>query len=120
MGSAFAGFIVGFWQAGKLHRFATYANSRILGLQVNDQQVWWQMHNHSHRLEIVATQAEGGLLLAPTPEGMGRRIAETLNASILVRLINRKTGQVEFEDNGKYAGLEAVGDMSKLIQMAVR
>ncbi len=119
LGSAFAGFIVGFWQDGKLHRFATYANSRILGLEVNDQQIRWQMRNSTHRLEITATQAEGGLLQAPTPEGMGRRIAETLNASIFMRLINRKNNQVEFEGQGEYAGLEAVGDLQKLIRMAV-
>ncbi|HSM24819.1 MAG TPA: hypothetical protein VK856_08165, partial [Anaerolineaceae bacterium] len=59
----------------------------------------------------------GGLLLAPTPEGMGRRIAETLKASIHVRLINLKTGDVEFDDSGKYAGLEAVGDLEKLTRM---
>ena len=118
LGSAFTGFIVGFWHAGKLHRFATYANSKILDLKVDDQHVHWQMRNRTHKLEIVATQAEGGLLLAPTPEGMGRRIAETLNASIHVRLINLKTEDIEFDDVGKYAGLEAVGDLDKLIRMA--
>jgi hypothetical protein len=119
LGSAFAGFIVGFWQGGKLHRFATYDSSRILALEVDDRQVRWQMRNRSHRLEILATQAEGGLLQAPTPEGMGRRIAETLNASIFVRLINRSTGTVEFEGKGDYAGLEVVGDLDKLIRMAI-
>ena len=118
LGNAFAGFIVGFWQDGQLHRFATYANSRITHLSVNDQQVSWIMQNRTHRLEILAAQAEGGQLLAPTPAGMGRRIAETLSASIAVRLINRRTNQVEFDDLGKYAGLEAVGDMNKLIKMA--
>ena len=117
--SAFSGFIVGFWQEGKLHRFATYANSRILGLAVDDQHVRWQMHNRTHRLEIVATQAEGGLLLAPTPEGMGRRIAETLNSTIHVKLVHLKSGIVEFDGQGVYAGLEAVGDLEKLRHMAV-
>ncbi len=117
--SAFAGFIVGFWRNGKLQRFATYANSRILGLEVDDQHVRWQMRNRTHRLEIVATQAEGGLLLAPTPEGMGRRIAETLSAKIHVRLVNLKSGVAEFDDVGQYAGLEAVGDLEKLKRMAV-
>jgi hypothetical protein len=118
--SAFAGFIVGFWQDGKLQRFATYANSRILQLVVDDQHVRWQMRNQTHRLEILATQAEGGLLRAPTPEGMGRRIAETLNATIHVRLINLKSGMVEFDGQGDYAGLEAVGDMEKLREMALK
>lgn len=119
LGSAFAGFIVGFWQDGKLYRFATYANSRILGLEVDDQHVRWQMRNRTHQLEIVSTQAEGGLLHAPTPEGMGRRIAETLSASIHLRLINLKSGDVKFDGVGEYAGLEAVGDLEKLKRMAV-
>lgn len=119
MRSAFAGFIVGFWQDGKLHRFATYANSKILGLVVDDLHVRWQMCNRTHRLEIIATQAEGGLLHAPTPEGMGRRIAETLSATIHVRLVNLRSNDVEFDDVGEYGGLEAVGDLDKLIRMAV-
>ena len=77
------------------------------------------MRIKSHRLEIVATQAEGALLQAPTPEGMGRRIAETLNAKIHVRLVNLKSGEIEFDEEGKYAGLEAVGDLQKLIKMAL-
>jgi hypothetical protein len=60
------------------------------------------------------------LLRAPTPEGMGRRIAETLNATIHVRLINLKSGMVEFDGQGDYAGLEAVGDMEKLREMALK
>ncbi|MAT41890.1 MAG: hypothetical protein CL609_06080 [Anaerolineaceae bacterium] len=120
MGSAFAGFIVGFWQNGKLHRFATYANSRINNLSVNDKYVVWTMQNRTHILEIQARQAQGGLLLAPTPQGMGRRIPETLSANIHVRLINRKINNVEFEGTGDYAGLEVVGKMDKLINMAIK
>lgn len=119
LGNAFAGFIVRFWQAGKLHRFASYTNSRILKLAVDEHHVQWLMRIKSHRLEIVATQAEGALLQAPTPEGMGRRIAETLNAKIHVRLVNLKSGEIEFDEEGKYAGLEAVGDLQKLIKMAL-
>jgi len=50
---------------------------------------------------------------------MGRRIAETLSATIHVRLINLKSGDLEFDGVGNYAGLEAVGDLEKLIRMAV-
>ncbi len=117
MGNAFAGFIVGLWQDGRLHRFATYANSRILELAVDDQHVRWVMRNRTHRLEILATRSAGGLLLAPTPTGMGRRIAETLSAVISVRLVHLKTGEVEFEGTGKFAGLEAVGELDRLQEM---
>lgn len=119
MGGSFAGFIVGLWRDGHLHRFATYTRSRILELKVGDQHVRWVMRNHTHRLEINATRSEGGLLLAPTPQGMGRRIAETLSAVAAVRLVNLGTGEVEFEGVGEFAGLETVGDMERLQQMAL-
>ena len=51
------------------------------------------MRNRTHRLEILATRSDGGLLLAPTPAGMGRRIAETLSAEIAVRLVHLKNGR---------------------------
>lgn len=117
MGKAFAGFIVGLWRDGRLHRFATYASSRILLLEVDDQHVRWQMRNRTHRLEIQALRSQGGLLMAPTPQGMGRRIAETLNAVIDVRLVDLKSGEVEFEGTGEAAGLEAVGDLERLQEM---
>ncbi len=48
--------------------------------------------------------------------------AETLNAKIHVRLVHLKSEMVEFDGQGEwdYAGLEAVGDLEKLIRMAVR
>ena len=117
LGGAFAGFTVGFWQDGFLHRFATFNNSQIQELVVDDHQVHWKMRNRTHQLVILASQAEGGLLLAPTPQGMGRRIAETLNAKIQVKLINNKSDLVEFNGQGQFAGLETVGDLDKLIKM---
>lgn len=47
-------------------------------------------------------------------------VAETLSASIFVRLINKRTKIIEFEGTGDYAGLEVVGDMEKLIKMAIQ
>jgi hypothetical protein len=79
--------------------------------------VRWVMRNRTHRLEILAMRSEGGLLMAPTPQGMGRRIAETLSAEINVRLIRLTTGMVEFNGKGNYAGLEAVGDLDHLMKM---
>ena len=117
LGNVFAGFIVGLWRDGRLHRFATYNNSHILLLEVNNQQVRWQMRNRTHRLEIEASGSKGGLLMAPTPQGMGRRISETLNAAIRVRLFDDKSDSVEFEGTGQMAGLEVVGDMEKLLAM---
>ena len=68
---------------------------------------------------MIASRAEGGLLIAPTPSGMDRRIAETLDARVSVRLSQRNSrgNQVIFEDEGRNAGLEAVGDLDRLRRM---
>jgi hypothetical protein len=50
---------------------------------------------------------------------MDRRIAETLDARVSVRLSQRSSrgNQVIFEDEGRNAGLEAVGDLDRLRQI---
>ncbi len=113
MRSAFPGFIVGFWHAGVLHRFATYLGSRVERLELNCSEINWTLVNHTHRLEITADRAHAGLLHAPGDAGMGRRVAESLSADFQVRL-SHKNGAEIFADLGKWAGLEVVGDVSRL------
>jgi hypothetical protein len=63
-----------------------------------------------------AVRARGGLINAPTTGDMGRRIAETLDATVDVRLLATGDGQerVVFEGSGRHAGLEAAGDLAYL------
>ena len=68
------------------------------------------------RLELRACRAEGGLLLGPTRQEMGKRVNETLKASVEVRLIG-KDGETVFQGNGRYAGLEVHGDIERLLKM---
>jgi hypothetical protein len=117
--NSFAGFITGLWHEGQLHRFATYTRASIERLEVLDERVTLVARDKRHRLEVYATRAEGGLLKAPTVTGMERRIAETLNAKVEVRLIalEQRHPQVLFEGAGQHAGLEAVGDLTRLIEL---
>jgi hypothetical protein len=82
-------------------------------------QVRMEVANRRYTLEMIAYRAQGGLLSAPAPSGMDRRIAETLDASVAVRLSQRgsRGSQILFEDEGRNAGLEAVGDLDHLRQM---
>ena len=114
LGNSFKGFIVGFWQDGKLHRFTTYRNSKIESLEISDDHVAWVLRNRTHRLRLNARRAQGGLLRGPTPLDMGGRVMETLSASIDVRLETLK-GAVLFEGTGEHAGLEVVGDSQRLM-----
>jgi tocopherol cyclase len=114
IGSSFKGFIVGFWQDGKLHRFTTYLNSKIESLEISDTQVTWVLRNRTHRLQVNAFRAEGGLLRGPTHLDMGKRVIETLNASIQVKLETLQ-GDVLFDGIGENAGLEVIGDVQRLL-----
>ncbi len=72
-----------------------------------------------HLLEMKATRREGGLLRAPTLEGMGRRIGETLDAVVEVRLfaLEAPGAGLLFQEKGRHAGLEAAGDLDRLLQI---
>jgi tocopherol cyclase len=109
MGNSFAGFIVGVWVEGRLYRFTTYLGARIERLEVNDQYVFWRLASRDQALELKASRAAGNLLRAPTPMGLDRRIAETLDGLVDVRLWDR--GGLIFSGVGRNAGLEIVGTL---------
>jgi tocopherol cyclase len=115
VGNAFRGFIVGFWLNGKLHRFATYSGARIKLLQIYDDHVDWVLQNRRYRLFLTACRVQGGLLRGPTRLDMGKRVLETLNATVQVRLETLK-GTLVFEGVGAHTGLEVMGDLPRLIQ----
>jgi tocopherol cyclase len=116
IGSAFPGFIIGFWHAGTLYRFATYTGAETEHLDITDERITWIVRDKHHLLEMKATRREGGLLRAPTLEGMGRRIGETLNATVEVRLFGLRApgAGLLFGGTGRHAGLEAAGDLGRL------
>jgi len=113
---SFPGFIIGLWHAGRLYRFATYTGARSERLDITDQEVTWVVRDRHHRLEMRAVRAEGGLLQAPTTMDMGRRIAETLDATVGVGLytLEGSGSRLLFQGTGRHAGLEAVGDLARL------
>jgi tocopherol cyclase len=127
---SFPGFIAGLWHDGVLYRFATYTGAAIERLELTDRQATLAVRNKRYRLEMVATRAEGGLLHAPTTVDMGRRIAETLTATVEVRLTEvteipaggprrgRPGGRTLFQGTGRHAGMEAVGNLERLAEMA--
>jgi hypothetical protein len=116
---SFPGFIVGLWHGGTLYRFATYTGARIEQLDITDERVTWTIADRKHRLSMTAARTEGGLLQAPTTVDMGRRIAETLSATVQVELarIQGRDSEPVFRDTGRHAGLEIVGDLARLRAM---
>ncbi len=113
LSSSFRGFIVGLWHQDRLFKFASYTGARIEKLVIGEHTVEWVIRDRHHRLEMSARQAPGGVLLGPTKAEMGKRVTETLSATVDVRL-SRISGEVLFEERGRYAGLEVNGNLARL------
>lgn len=112
--SAFRGFIVGLWHRGQLLKFANYTGARARQFEIDDNEVRWSMTSRSGlHLALTADRVSGGLLHAPIRTQMHRRVEETLDSSIRVRLTGRD-GRVIFDDVGECAGLEVHGDLVEL------
>lgn len=115
VGQAFRGFIVGLWLDGELYRFTTYSGAQIESLEIFDDHVDWVLRNRQNRLSLTACRVQGGLLHGPTRLDMGKRVLETLNATVQVRLETLK-GALLFEGVGAHTGLEVMGDLPRLLR----
>jgi len=113
--SEFRGHIVGLLHRGELHRFATYTGATTTRLEIDDDEVRWHLRSKQGSvLELTADRPRGGLLHAPVRTEMHRRVEETLDATIRVRLLDR-SGVVLLDDVGTCGGLEVHGDLDKLL-----
>jgi tocopherol cyclase len=116
MRSAFRGFICGLWHQGQLYRFATYTRARMEDLKVFEDHIEWVLRDRRYRLEMRASRPQGGSLLGPDRVEMGKRIVETMSSTVEVRL-STLSGQEIFAGVGRHAGLEAHGDLDRLLTM---
>ncbi len=119
-GRSFPGFIIGLLHDGFLYRFATYTGAKIEQFAIDEATISLSVRDRRHRLEMVAQRAATtGQLYAPSERGMERRIPETLGATVEVQLSTVKGGnsQIIFQETGRHAGLEAVGDLPLLVDM---
>ncbi len=117
LGSAFRGFVIGLWHAGRLYRFTTYTGATLERLSLTDTGVRLSMLTAQHRLDISANRSQGGLLHGPYRLDMLQRVAESLTAAVEVRIAAR-TGEGErllFSGIGQHAGLEINGDLEQIL-----
>jgi tocopherol cyclase len=119
-GSCFRGFIIGFLQDGYLHKFATYTGAKLRDLSIDDREIRFIVSDMHHRLVVTAQRAAGGWLQAPGAEGMGARVAETLNGVIDLEFSEKEGSGWKplFRGQGAHAGVEAAGDLPLLLRMS--
>jgi hypothetical protein len=117
LGSHFPGFLCAarLSEAGsprQVQVWATWNGSRIEALKVDDSTVSLSITRKDERLSLKLDRKRGGLLLAPVAGAMERRIAESIDSTMNVRL--ERKGQVVYEGRAPKAGLETVGNLAEL------
>ena len=115
MGRTFRGMIVGLMHDQQLYRFATYTGAKTIYLNINASTVHWVVRDRHHELTIYANSGRAGDLRGPSRSDMGRRVPETLQATIQVVLTDIHTKQVMYIDLGRCGGLELGGEYNELL-----
>lgn len=106
--SFFWGFIAFLYTDGNIYRFATYNRSHITKLCRDDAAIHISMENASHRIDITVYTKKAAPLMAPANGNMIRKIHESIDSEIEVRLYDSYRNMI-FEDGAKRAGLEIEG-----------
>lgn len=113
LGKSFTGFLGFFLLNGTIRRFATYTNAKLVLEQISLNTVKITIKDKENSYEIEALRNEVGLLKAPVKGSMDRRIPESINAVINLKVLDNK-GNIIFNDSTSIAGLELVGDKKNL------
>lgn len=110
---SFPGFFALLLADGRIRRFATYTGARVSRFALQGRDLEVDIQAGGQRLILRALRSHEGVLLAPVQGAMDRRIAESIDARLSVRLEGPR-GEVLFEGTGENGGLEVVGDVDSL------
>jgi hypothetical protein len=114
--SSFRGALAGVWHQQRLYRFATYTGAKLTGLEFDDTHVRMTWEDRTHCLELSTERRSGGLLHAPIRTEMHKRVEESMDGELRVKLTTR-SGDVVLDDVGRAAGLEVHGGLERLQRM---
>ena len=115
IGSSFVGFICALWINNELIRFTTYNFCSLRQVIVTAEKVQIRLRHPKYILEIDADRSDSTSLASPIQGFMDGRIEESMTACIHIKLTERKSGSVIFEEVGEHAGLEVAGNYNKLL-----
>ena len=113
--SSFVGFIAGLWYDNQLIRFTTYNFSKLLKSQLSGNQVFIDLENPKYSLQVIANRTRSTELASPIHGAMQGKIEESMTAALHLKLKDKRSGEIIFEDFGKNAGLEVAGNTSEIL-----
>lgn len=108
----FKGVIAGLWHKGVLYSFTTYqgVNAQVIRKESDLTEI--VLKQGRKKLWLRAERQQSGSLNAPTTAGMNRRIMESLDAQLHLKLWAGK--RLVFDEVGQRGGLEIVNQMIDL------
>jgi len=107
LGKFFMGFIAFVYLDGQYFKFATYNNSNLTKINQKGRELQIEMENKKYKLVVLAKTHNSGDLIAPHLGNMTRRIKESIDSEVSVKLLDRND-QLIFEDHSNRAGLEII------------
>jgi hypothetical protein len=107
LGRYFMGFICFIYVDGTFYRFTTYNRSKISRVRYSGGELFMAFENRKFSLELTAAAKTSAELKAPALGSMSRRIKESIDSEVHVRLFDRDRTLL-FEDTGRRTGLEIV------------
>lgn len=110
---SFTGFLCVILLDGKIHRYANYTGAKLKSIRLTNDLVKVEIQDKQHLIVVEAKHAARGLLAAPLNGAMDRRISESVDAVINVKITDRLAHKI-FSGTGNTAGLELVGNMDEL------
>jgi hypothetical protein len=113
--SAFIGFIAGLWFENKLYRFTTYNRTKLKRCLISKKEVHLMLENKKFLLEIIAMRDQATELASPILGMMEGHIEESMTSTVNVKLTDKNSGVIVFNDTGRNAGLEVAGNIKELI-----
>jgi len=113
LGFKFKGFFCVIWYKNTFYKFTTYNQAKLRKIDVNGNKVYIVGDNREFRFEIKAIQADVTDMKAPSLGEMRAHCFESMKSRIHLRLVERRSKTLIFDDIGKYAGLEIM-DNNKL------
>jgi hypothetical protein len=114
LGSSFVGFIAGVYLNGNLIQFTTYNSSKLIRSKVSRETVELVIENKRYRLDILVQRSKTTELASPITGFMDGRISESMTSTIEVKLTDRKSGNIVFNDIGKNVAVEVAGKIDEI------
>jgi tocopherol cyclase len=114
LGSAFTGYLIILKRGDELLNMSTYTGSKMKRLQKEENRVHITVENRKYILDLTAYRGSSKLLKAPKMGEMKGRIAESIDSVINLRLADKKTKEIIYEDTGRNAGFELNDDENEL------